>query len=166
MTKISEKYTRKKESIRKCSLKRKRLVFVICSPAVVGVKQMVCSASARHTEIFLVKLLDGRVVVRFAYKGVTILCVEGFCSLCSDVNPASYLRKLQRLSAAVYTAAGAGHNLYEVEFFSCSYRIHKLSGIAKPVGYGSAKLKVACLNCRYLDSLKSSDIVLLEAVGR
>ena len=134
---------------------------------IVSVKQMVCSASACHTEIFLVKLLDGRVVVRFAYKGVTILCVEGFCSLCSDVNPASYLRKLQRLSAAVYTAAGAGHNFYEVEFLSCSYRVHKLSGIAKPVGYGSAEaLRSPALTVAILISLKSSDIVILEAVGR
>ena len=73
-------------------------------------QQLMGTHAARHAEVFLVELLDGRIVVRFADKLFAVTLVERAGAFFLKIYPVAYIRNLQRLSAAVDTAARAGHD--------------------------------------------------------
>lgn len=61
-----------------------------------------------------IELLDGGILMGLTNRVVGIDVVEHLCPKCAYIGGVAHISRLLRLSAAVYTAAGASHNLNKV----------------------------------------------------
>src|SRR5690606_19703231 len=116
-------------------------------------EQFVSPVASRMSKVFLVKLLHERVVLRLPERQVLVLFVQGLCPFRPEVDPASDLRRLYRLAAAVDAAARARHYLYEVVFsFAVLYLFEQLLRISGAACNSSLYLHASCLDGRFLDA--------------
>ena len=65
-------------------------------------------------EELIIELLDGGIFMRLANVHVFISCVENRSAFCLQVYLSLCVGTLNRLTAAVYTAAGTSHDFNEV----------------------------------------------------
>ena len=83
-------------------------------------------------EVLRIQRLDCGVLMRLSYRSVAVDVVKHGCALSSYINRVSYVSGLLGLSAAVYAAAGACHNLYElIVSLSALYALEQLLGVCK-----------------------------------
>ena len=98
--------------------------FLFTSVYVVGMKQLVCFHAAGESEVLFVESSYSRVIVRLSHDHLLIACVESLGALFFEVYPVSYVGYLKRLTAAVDAAAGAGHDLDEIEVLAGLHSFH------------------------------------------
>ena len=80
-------------------------------------QQVMCLFAARFAEpVFIEILHDDRILMRLSDRQISVLFVERLTSELRDIDPVSDSRRLDRLTAAVYAAAGACHDFHEVIF--------------------------------------------------
>ena len=88
--------------------------LVFLSGNIGGVKQMVCFMSAAFSQIIFVNFLDNRTVVRFAQCFLFVRGVKRGGAQSLNIGICSCISIVDRLTASVDTAAGAGHYLNKV----------------------------------------------------
>ena len=72
-----------------------------------------CVATVTALEVVVVNFLDGGVKVRLTHFHSNVLLVECLSANCLKIYGITYVLRLNGLTAAVYTAAGASHDLNE-----------------------------------------------------
>ena len=70
-----------------------------------------CLVGTGLTEVFLIDRLDLRIVVRLSVGQIEVILIQCLCSERFEVGEVSHMTGLDRLTAAVYAAAGAAHDL-------------------------------------------------------
>ena len=108
-------------------------------------EQLMGLAASGHTQVFLVQLFDGWIVVGFADIGVAVFAVKDLGPFLTYIHPVGDIGFLKRLPAAVYTATRICHDFNEVEFLSVSDGFHQFPGIAQSMDDGSLQSQVTHL---------------------
>ena len=134
----------------------RHLSVVLLSCNVRSMESMVSLvATVTALEVVLVNFLENGVKVRLTHSHSLVLSVESLSSFRLEVYGITYVLRLDRLTAAVYTAAGTTHDLNEgpVCFAACDL-IHN-------------KLCVSCTACNSNLDLKTCDVVgsFLKSLG-
>ena len=123
-----------------------------------------CLFAARFAEpVFIEILHDDRILMRLSDRQISVLFVERLTSELRDIDPVSDSRRLDRLTAAVYAAAGACHDFHEVIFRFARLDLVKKSGsVSEAVGNGQLDFQISDLDRSLLDSLQASDIMIFD----
>ena len=98
------------------------------------VEEVMSLVAAGFAEIFIVDLLNDGVLVRLTVGGCFVLGVEGSSSERFKINMSSGVSIMERLTAAVYAAAGTSHDFDKVvmslTFFNFGEELACVSGAA------------------------------------
>lgn len=117
------------------------LSFNICS-----MKNLVCLVAARLFEELLVNLLDYRAVVRLSERKIEVLLIQSLCTLRLQISEVAHACRLNRLTAAVYTAARTAHNLDELIISLARLNlVEHCSRIPESAGYCNLNVNSATL---------------------
>ena len=96
-------------------------------------QQMMRLFTAVLTKVFIIQSLDGLVLVGLADHGLLIIRIERAGAFLTIVRKVADLGRYLRLSAAVYAAAGAGHDLDEIIGSGSGFDlVQDLSCVARP----------------------------------
>ena len=110
-------------------------------------------------EELLVNLFDNGVVMRLSVRQVLVCIVQDLCTYGSQINGVAHACGLDRLTAAVYTAAGTCHYLDKVRIVLAAFdSAQQLARVACAAGNGNSYGKIAELILRELDALCAADI--------
>ena len=125
---------------------------------------MVCRmASVSALEVVVIYLFDNGVVVGLTHYHCLILVVKSLCSYSLKVNGITNILGLDGLTATVYTAAGASHDLNEgpVCLAACDL-VHNLLCVCGAGGNTNLDLKTCNVVGRFLKALGTSYLVELD----
>ena len=142
---------------RRIDIKRKTVLISVpffslkSALGVMRVQNLVGEMAAGLFEIFVINLLYGEILMRFAERKIFVGVVEDRCSLGFEIDRSLDRRALYRLTAAVYASAGARHDFDEIDFKLAGFHlVQKLTGILCAGGYRDTNLGVAELIGRRL----------------
>ena len=109
---------------------------------------------------FLVHLLDNGVLVRLSVRQILVCVVQNLRSDRSEIHGIANACRLNGLTAAVYTAAGARHNLNKVSLVLAALNtLQQLGSIAGAAGNRHSHRHISQLVLCKLDALGASDIL-------
>ena len=130
---------------------------------VVGMENLVSDVAAGLFEEFVVKLLNGKVLVRFAERHLAVCVVKNGRTCFLEVDRCLGSCALDGLTAAVDTTAGTSHNFDEVSLdLACFDLVEKFFCVLRAGGNGYVDLNVTELVGCGLDGSSTANIVEFE----
>ena len=114
-------------------------------------------------QIFVIDLLHGKILMRFADGKVLIRIVENRGALGLEIDCRLDGRALYRLTAAVDASAGAGHDFNKIDLqLAGLYLVQKLAGVLCAGGDRHTDLSITeLIGCR-LDGSRSAHVLKIH----
>jgi len=122
-----------------------------------------CVTAITALEVVVVNLFDYGVEVRLSHLHLGVLIVESLSSYALEVNSIANVLRLDRLTAAVYTAAGTTHDLNEgpIALALCDL-IHNNLCVSCAGSNGNLDFKACNVVGSFLDTLGTTNLVELN----
>ena len=115
---------------------------------IAGMQDMMCLLAAWHAKVLIVQLLDGRVVMGLPVGHGSVQIIQGFRTGCFHIHSSAHIRRLDRLAAAVYAAAGASHDLNElIVCLAVFHTVKQRLGVNKVRGIELSLLQRCAAHC-------------------
>ena len=130
-----------------------------------GVQQLVGLVAAGLPEELLVNPLDGGVLVALPDDLGLVLVVDSLGAEGPHILQHLYIGRYDGLAAAVYAAAGAGHNLDEViARVALPYLLHELPGVGGTMCNGNLNIHTSHVDSGFLHTLNAPHIIVLNGL--